>query len=125
MFALLEHDPTPSTGAPPAGPLHWDLLVAVAGLERVPTWRLVANPLAAAAPIPAERIADHRPLYLTYEGPVSGDRGRVRRLDEGRADVLALDGPRLLVVFHGQRLRGRWEVVAGGTGHVLRRVAGP
>ena len=37
----------------------------------------------------AARIADHRPAYLTYEGPVSGDRGTVRRL--ARGTVVRLD----------------------------------
>jgi hypothetical protein len=37
----------------------------------------------------AVRIADHRPAYLTYEGPVSGGRGTVTRLASGR--VAALD----------------------------------
>lgn len=31
----------------------------------------------------AHRIADHRREYLTHEGPVSGDRGHVRRLASG------------------------------------------
>jgi len=31
----------------------------------------------------AERIADHRPEYLDYEGPISGDRGSVRLLSRG------------------------------------------
>jgi len=124
MFALLEHDPTASSDGTPAASLHWDLLVAVAGLERVPTWRLAANPLTATSPVPAERIGDHRPLYLTYEGPVSGGRGRVRRLDAGSADVVVLDGPRLVVEFQGRTLKGRWEIAATGAGHVLRRAAG-
>lgn len=34
-------------------------------------------------PITARRLADHRPAYLSYEGPVSGDRGTVRRIARG------------------------------------------
>jgi hypothetical protein len=30
-----------------------------------------------------ERLADHQLAYLDYEGPVSGERGTVRRLDAG------------------------------------------
>ncbi|UCD76824.1 MAG: hypothetical protein JSV91_07825 [Phycisphaerales bacterium] len=33
--------------------------------------------------LPAVRIADHRPAYLEYEGPISGDRGSVCRLCQG------------------------------------------
>jgi len=34
-----------------------------------------------------EVIAPHRRAYLTYEGPVSGDRGRVRRVAKGWCEV--------------------------------------
>jgi hypothetical protein len=34
----------------------------------------------------AASLSDHRAAYLTYEGPVSGDRGSVRRLWTGHAD---------------------------------------
>ena len=37
-------------------------------------------------------IADHRPRYLAYEGPVSGDRGTVRRLAAGRYRHIAGTG---------------------------------
>lgn len=36
------------------------------------------------AAIDLERIGDHRRRYLDYEGPLSGDRGSVRRLGAGR-----------------------------------------
>lgn len=39
----------------------------------------------------AERIGDHRALYLAYEGEIDGGRGRVTRLVAGRAEVLELD----------------------------------
>ena len=39
-------------------------------------WRGVAQ-------ITLERIADHRRDYLTYEGPLTGDRGNVSRVDTG------------------------------------------
>ena len=35
------------------------------------------------ARLTAHRIDDHRPEYLVYEGPLSGDRGSVRRLARG------------------------------------------
>jgi hypothetical protein len=31
----------------------------------------------------AEQLGHHRKAYLEYEGPVSGDRGRVHRIDRG------------------------------------------
>ncbi len=38
-----------------------------------------------------ERIADHRPRYLDYEGPLSDDRGVVTRVWRGRLLVDACD----------------------------------
>jgi DNA polymerase Ligase (LigD) len=70
-FVILAHDwPT----------LHWDLLLEDGDV--LLSWRLLAEPKASAT-IPVERIADHRKLYLDYEGPVSGDRGTVTRWDAG------------------------------------------
>jgi hypothetical protein len=88
-FVILEHDwPAP----------HWDLL-----LEHGPVlkaWRLLAEPGPGRA-VPAEPSFDHRPLYLDYEGPVSGGRGAVRRWDAG--------------TFEGEIGEGGWEVrLAGG-----------
>lgn len=78
---------------------HCDLMLEADGKLR--TWALpelpsgfrVARPGApsdgrglrssAANTIPAEQLPDHRLAYLDYEGPVSGDRGTVTRLDSG------------------------------------------
>lgn len=45
-----------------------------------------------------ERLGDHRPVYLTYEGEVSGGRGSVRRVGEGTASSVEVDGARVEVV---------------------------
>jgi len=68
-FVLLTHH---------SEPVHHDLL-----LERADccwTWRLTAPPDQAHE---ATRIDDHRKHYLTYEGDISGGRGRVERIDRG------------------------------------------
>ena len=70
-FAILEHDfPT----------LHWDCLLEDGDV--LLTWRL-SSPPESAAVLDALKTFDHRRLYLDYEGPVSGDRGRVTRWDGG------------------------------------------
>jgi hypothetical protein len=71
-FAILRHD-HPS--------LHWDLLLE-AGLVAT-TWRLLRPPLDREL-LAAELLPDHRLLYLEYEGPVSGNRGCVRRVAGGQ-----------------------------------------
>lgn len=70
-FVILQHDhPFP----------HWDFLLELA--DCAATWRLLRLPVAG-EPIPAERIANHRKHYLSYEGPVSGQRGTVITVESG------------------------------------------
>lgn len=76
-FVVLHH-----TGVPQP---HFDLL-----FERRPDGPLVAFrlpiwPIKQSAPI--TELPDHRRHYLTYEGPISDDRGRVQRIVGGWADV--------------------------------------
>jgi len=72
----------------PDGSAHVDWLLGQdsAGVEPLITYRLGGriDDLEPGATIDAEHIGDHRPAYLTYEGPISGDRGTVRRLARGR-----------------------------------------
>jgi hypothetical protein len=94
-FVILEHDHPR---------LHWDLMLEHGDVLR--TWRLAESPRADGADVPAEPSFDHRPLYLDYEGPVSGDRGTVRRWDHGTYTVVEDNGDSLTIQFVGERLRG-------------------
>lgn len=60
--------------------VHWDFMLEYDGTLR--TWALDA-PIVAGEESPARALPDHRIAYLEYEGPISGDRGSVSRLDEG------------------------------------------
>lgn len=86
-FAVLHH-----TGAEPA---HFDLLIAVPGEERLRTWRIDNPPESwpqtaeSPQPIVARRIADHRQIYLSYEGEISAGRGSVRRVAQGTAELIS------------------------------------
>lgn len=113
MFALLEH----TTG----NDRHWDLLMEVPGAERLPTWRLAANPLETAGAVPAERIQDHRRVYLEFEGELTGRRGIVRRLDRGGAIVETIHEDEAAFVLAGERLRGGFEITRSASGLTLRR----
>src|SRR5262249_53933241 len=94
-FVILEHD-HPF--------LHWDLMLEAGG--GLQTWRLAGTPEPGKS-IAATALGDHRLMYLDYEGPVSGDRGTVKRWDAGTFDVeMATDDARV-VVLHGGRVRGR------------------
>lgn len=88
-FVLLYHDCPPSFGKTS----HWDLMLERDGVLQ--TWSLPALPVAwggeagaGDVPIVATRIADHRIAYLEHEGPISGDRGVVTRVDRGEYVVL-------------------------------------
>lgn len=69
----------------PDGSWHHDWLVERADLALVPTWRTghhrPDDPTSES--FEAERIGDHRAVYLDYEGEVSGGRGSVQRLATG------------------------------------------
>ncbi|MFH5806866.1 hypothetical protein [Alienimonas sp. DA493] len=108
-FALLAHDwPTPGFPNP-----HFDLLIEdprLTGETRCRTWRLRADPRSGSA-VEAEPIAPHRAFYLDHEGPVSGGRGTVARLDGGSATWEATDPA--VVRLDGARLRGRWRAAGG------------
>ena len=59
------------------------------------TWALAEMPrIVARRPIDAEGLADHRLAYLDYEGPVSGERGSVGRVDAGTFETLVEDDDR-------------------------------
>jgi hypothetical protein len=93
---------------------HWDLCLDQG--DTLATWQLAANPAglpesASGDGIPARRIQDHRRAYLDYEGPVSGNRGHVTRIDRGTFERLAEGsaGPRIR--FTGSVLIGTYEIV--------------
>ena len=71
------------------------------------TWRLEHPP--SSSWCEAEPLTDHRIAYLDYEGPVSGNRGQVRRVDTGTYQILDSTDTVLLVDLMGihgpQRLR--------------------
>ena len=103
MFVLLEHHTRSDA-------VHWDFLIEVPDVELLATWRLAEDPTQQAGEIAAERIADHRPAFLDYEGPLSADRGSVRRVDRGTATVQRRGDLGLLAELHGELLTGWYEI---------------
>ena len=107
-FVILDHD-FPSR--------HWDFLLETGAQLR--GWRLWAEP-ALGRDIPAEPTPDHRPVYLTYEGDVSGDRGTVIRWDAGTFDWRRDETEVVEVELRGVKLRGRAQLSRGVSGLVWR-----
>jgi hypothetical protein len=95
---ILEHD-WPSR--------HWDLMLEAGAVLR--TWRL-ASPLQTNQAIAVQPIGDHRPHYLDYEGPVSGNRGSVVRWDQGEFDWRRDNAETVIVHLAGSRCRGMLEI---------------
>ena len=97
---------------------HWDLMVEHGGTML--TWQLSRDPAdQSSLPIPAKRLPDHRKAYLHHEGPVSGDRGQVRRVDAGTVDFVELTTTECTFGLGGDCLSGRYRFRAGGTGWVF------
>ena len=97
---------------------HWDLMFERG--DRLRTWALSAQPEAGTtACIDARPLPDHKMDYLDYEGPISRNRGHVRRVDQGTFTVLAETRDELVVRCVGQRLRGTaklWRMLAADGG---------
>jgi hypothetical protein len=100
-FVLLQHDHPH---------LHWDLMLEAG--EVLWTWRLEAPPDAVKR-VGAVRIGDHRLHYLSYEGPLSGNRGQVRREDHGLFTLVEASDRAVRVRVQGERLSGEVELVRG------------
>ena len=97
-FVVLEHD---------WDGVHWDFMLERGDVLR--TWAIDA-PIVAGVELPARSLADHRRLYLDYEGPISGARGTVRRVEQGWYEALHW-APELVVVrLSGAQLVGDVEL---------------
>jgi hypothetical protein len=75
---------------------HFDLMIEPSAGAALWTWRCPTWP-----PVRADvliRLADHRNLYLQFEGEIAGDRGRVDRVFSAETavqlsdDLVAIDG---------------------------------
>ncbi len=98
---------------------HFDLMFETTPGSKLATWRSDAWPINGVAPV--DHLPDHRAEYLTYEGPVSGDRGNVSRVASGTCLItrttplhwvvrLLPAGPWLVL----RAIEGdRWEIAPG------------
>lgn len=101
-FVLLYHE-TPADFGRPA---HYDLMLEDGGQLR--TWELAAVP-EYNIPQVCRELAPHRLAYLDYEGPVSNDRGHVRRVDMGEVEWLESRKGALAAMISGRILSGRLD----------------
>lgn len=81
-FAILHHVfPTDS-----ARLSHWDLLLEHPELDpdQVLCFQVLVPPSQWQHPTPIQRLPNHRRIYLTYEGPISNNRGQVTQVLAGK-----------------------------------------
>ena len=77
-FVVLRHEGVPEP--------HFDLMFETAPGSLLATWRAAEWPLRNGTPL--ERLPDHRRAYLDYEGPVSQNRGHVKRVAAGNHSLI-------------------------------------
>jgi len=99
---------------------HFDLMLEKE--EVLLTWALDRLPTAGSS-VEAERLPDHRLMYLDYEGPVSGDRGNVRRVDAGDFTWIEQQPRGYKALVRGQMLAGRLVIEQGAENAHRWRVA--
>lgn len=104
-YVILEHD-WPER--------HWDFMLEAGPV--LETWKLSSAPTQGIR-IPAEKLFNHRLMYLDYEGPIPGSRGSVTRwdagtymliLDEERNRRLQVQGISLQGIVEMKRQEGGW-----------------
>lgn len=88
--------------------MHWDLMLESEGV--LWTWALPELPRANIS-VHCERLADHRIAYLDYEGPISGDRGEVRRVMSGEFNFEDVSDGRIRLLATGGELPMQVELV--------------
>ena len=107
-FAILEHD-YPET--------HWDFFLESGEVLR--SWKLYSRPEPNIA-IRAESAPDHRLPYLTYEGPVSGDRGSVTQFAIGQFDWMIVRSDLVIIEARGASVDGQIELARHGSDWTFR-----
>ena len=101
-FVVLEHE---------WNGVHWDFMFEAGNGLR--TWSLPSRPVPGTE-LTARALADHRLAYLDYEGPVSGDRGSVRRVAAGTYRALEWEPGHVRVRLAGDQLVGEVDLACPG-----------
>ena len=90
---------------------HYDFMVEpVDTTELLFTWRIKKSDmplLQSGSIITAFKIQDHRKKYLSYEGPISCDRGRVEIFDSGKYETVQWEKDAIHITLIGKVLQGK------------------
>lgn len=80
---------------------HFDVMVETVPGGPLRTWRVATWPIV--EPTVVTPLADHRAVYLDYEGPVSGGRGEVRGVARGECAIRTAENGDCVVTLDGAR----------------------
>ncbi|MEX0585289.1 MAG: DNA polymerase ligase N-terminal domain-containing protein [Pirellulales bacterium] len=105
-FVVLHHELPANSGRSS----HWDLMFEVGDV--LVTFALPQPPGELPEQL-VDALADHRPEYLSYEGPVSGGRGEVTRWDEGSYETVSRSEDAWEVRLTGRRTPERAVITQG------------
>ena len=88
-------------------PDHYDLMIEKG--DSLATWQIMSNRLDSFLKgdiIESCRIDDHKKKYLSYEGEISCDRGRVKLYDSGEYSLINWDDNYIELSINGNILNG-------------------
>ena len=89
--------------------VHWDLMLEQG--QSLLTFRLTTPPTQlATAPTAATKIPDHPLRFLTYEGPVQNNTGRVRIVERGTFQIQRQTATQIAFTLRGQTLQGSFSL---------------
>ena len=95
-YVVLRHEGIPEP--------HYDLMFETSPGSMLSTWRSPSWPPSSDSTFTP--LQEHRAAYLTYEGPLTDNRGAVRRVASGRHSVSRNDAALLVVQLDdGRELR--------------------
>jgi hypothetical protein len=95
-FVVLRHEGIPDP--------HFDLLFDLTSGNDLATWRSPNWPIS--QPMTLVRLKDHRRIYLEYEGPISKNRGFVKRIASGTCQFIQTADASHISVQNMSRLSG-------------------
>jgi hypothetical protein len=94
------------------GEPHFDLMLDTG--EALRTWQLEidAFDMSVHASQSAAQLPDHRRAYLDYEGPISRNRGAVRRVDAGTYELNETEDGSLVLMLDSSRGSGTFQLIS-------------
>jgi len=91
---------------------HYDLMIEIS--DTLLTWQIPFMDFKYfldSSEISAPRIQDHRKKYLSYEGPISCDRGRVDIFDSGDYNGRINSPDSFSIKIKGHKLKGTLSII--------------